>query len=343
MECLRDYIGVRGCGTTVPPSSVYLNDLAGISLRSLGSMADTQQQTFTGVYRDIQTRALMRLSDDFRAEIGKRYKLKQVGDSIHIPKSRLGGSATTQTVTATDAVGITIELDYIYAGTTKEFITSPLSAPYVQDVWFYLDAGADGDEVTFIVRDMDTGETLFTTDQVCDEGWNRIPVNRIFNNNYFDKSRKLFIGAQITTDNGTLTPQYMDASDIRINGTCCQFRVRGAVLSDAGAITEGDDCFGLSAVVSIRCSFDSLVCTNKDIFKRSLLYCLGMETMLEQINTDRLSEFSTIRKDKAEQLLEKYTTDYMGALKSVAESIDLECDCCIECGGNGQYYIVETV
>lgn len=343
MECLRDYIGVRGCGTTVPPSSVYLNDLAGISLRSLGGMADTQQQTFSGVYRDIQTRALMRLADDFRNEIGKRYKLKQIGDSISIPKSRLGSTATTQTVAGTDSVGIVVDLDYLLAGSPKQFVSSPLSAPYVQDIWFYLDSGADGDEVTFIIKDLETGVTLFTTDQVCATGWNRIAVNETFTNNIYDKSRKIFIGAEVTTDNGTLTPQYMDASNLHVSGSCCTMRLKGAIMDATDSITETDESFGVSAVVGIRCGFDSLVCTNKDVFKRALLYCLGMETMLEQINTDRLSEFSTIRRDKAETLLETYTNDYIKALQGVASGIDLNCDCCLECGGTGQYYIAETI
>lgn len=344
MECLRDYIGVRGCGTTVPPSSIYLNDLAGISMRSLGSLADTQQQTFTGVYRDIQTRALMRLGDDFRQHIGRRYQLKQIGDSVSLPKSRLSTTtASALTINPTDKVGVVIDLDYQFSGDTKQFVTSPLSAPYLQEVWFYCDSGANGDTVTFSVIDIETGVTLYTTTKVCSTGWNKVEVNTVFTNSYFDKSRKIFIGASVTTNNGTLTPQYMNAENLHDTGACCSMRLTGAIMDSTGAVTEQTESFGISAVVGVRCDFGSLICTNKDVFKRALLYCLGMETMIEQLHTDRLSEFSTIRRERAGELLESYTTDYTQAIKQVADGINLDCDCCIECGGSGSYYIVETV
>ncbi|MBK7882502.1 MAG: hypothetical protein IPJ81_00670 [Chitinophagaceae bacterium] len=61
MDCLIDYIGVKGCGNVKPLSGMYINQLAGISLESMEKIADKEQVTFMGVWKDVQARAWLRL------------------------------------------------------------------------------------------------------------------------------------------------------------------------------------------------------------------------------------------------------------------------------------------
>lgn len=75
MECLTDFVGIRGCGETVPGSGVYLNTLPGISLESLDKVADSEQITYKGLWADIQTEAGVRFYTDVIEELSKCFKL----------------------------------------------------------------------------------------------------------------------------------------------------------------------------------------------------------------------------------------------------------------------------
>lgn len=343
MECLRNYINVRGCGATAPPSGIYLNDLEGITLKQITSLADAQQQGFVGVYADIQTRALMRLADDFRAVMAERYKLKRILDTVSLPKSRADLSQTPPAIDPAHYGGFMVELDYNLNNEDQQFVNSPLSAIYIQELYLYIDPSAAGDEVSIIVRDLDTDTTVSSTTHIATAGWNNIQINQTFTGNYWDKSRKLFIGYAITTDNGVLSPAYYTVPTLRNVGYYGCLRIRGGSLSDTFLYTESDQTYGMAGILSLRCDFGSLICTNKDLFKRPLLYALGVEAMNEQLYTDRMNEYTLLRRNQAQENRERWSVDYDKSLKQVAQGISLDCDSCLECGGTKSPYITTTL
>ncbi len=80
MDCLKDYIGIQGCGAPVPLappgetlsdvfSGLYINQLPGVSLKSIEKLADEEQQNYLGVWADIQRRALLKFGIAFKARI----------------------------------------------------------------------------------------------------------------------------------------------------------------------------------------------------------------------------------------------------------------------------------
>lgn len=86
MDCLKNYIGISGCGW-VPPvpiapevladvfSGLYINQLPGISLKSIEKLADEEQKNFLGVWEDVQTRALLKFSISFRGKINTNHSI----------------------------------------------------------------------------------------------------------------------------------------------------------------------------------------------------------------------------------------------------------------------------
>ena len=54
MNCLTDYIGLRGCTDSDPISGLYINDLAGISLKSIDAIADNEQHGHTAQHGQAQ-------------------------------------------------------------------------------------------------------------------------------------------------------------------------------------------------------------------------------------------------------------------------------------------------
>lgn len=56
-------------------SGLYINQLPGISLKSIERLADAEQGNFLGVWRDIQHRALMKFGIAFRARLNTNHSI----------------------------------------------------------------------------------------------------------------------------------------------------------------------------------------------------------------------------------------------------------------------------
>ena len=80
MNCLKDYVGIRGYGAE-PESGQFINQLPGISLRSIQSIANSEQVTFAAVWDDVQERAWRRLSNDFMIAMRAKYCLRKDTDT----------------------------------------------------------------------------------------------------------------------------------------------------------------------------------------------------------------------------------------------------------------------
>lgn len=80
MNCLKDYVGIRGYDAA-PESGQFINQLPGISLKSIQMLANSEQVTFVAVWDDVQERAWRRLSADFKIAMRAKYCLSQDTDT----------------------------------------------------------------------------------------------------------------------------------------------------------------------------------------------------------------------------------------------------------------------
>jgi hypothetical protein len=80
MTCLKNYIGLKVCGTETSESGLYLNSLPGISLESVDKIADSEQITYAGVWDDVQTEAAARFYIDVVTAISECYSLNPYCD-----------------------------------------------------------------------------------------------------------------------------------------------------------------------------------------------------------------------------------------------------------------------
>lgn len=80
MECLRDYIGLKGCEETIPSSGLFINSLPGINLKSIDKIADHEQISFKGVWKDIQDRTLAKFNSEVQAAMLNKYRIVNCGD-----------------------------------------------------------------------------------------------------------------------------------------------------------------------------------------------------------------------------------------------------------------------
>ena len=351
LNCLKDHIGVQGCTTTTPNSGIFINQLPGIELEMIDKLADEQQVDFNGVYDDIQERAVRRLKTDVNAEFKKRYKLKNITQSVDLERE-----IDTTSTTAAGAFyrGFTLELDR----TDDNFAFSNLETINIQTLSLYF---TSLNSTTIRIFDIVTGTELFSLaiDAPASTGWTVIEINQTFS------ERRLFV----TYDATNLAGVNFDVTNLR-NGinrsqngctvvcySCgggnrnAELRAGQAVIADTiveSDITFGDDLFGLSGIWSVICSFDSLVCNNKEAFTTSLWYLLGIEMMNERLYSARLNEFTAFDKNKAKELRNMYEvkyrggtideTEHEGELTMAIDGINLNLnDYCLICYENVRY------
>ena len=329
-SCLLNYVGLQGCGSTVPASGRYLNDLSGISIEKADMIANDEQQNYVGVWNDIQKRALLRLQTDIKSAFLTKYKLKGVTRSVNLQEVIDTGSTT---IAGTQYRGFKYELN----DATDEIVYSVLQAIHIQSLKVYVSLGTPTFDVK--VFDLDTGEELFTEEiTVTTTGWQSIDVNTYF------RSRRIFV----CYDSTSITSVDLNIEDFNLD-VCykCQGMLKGANSEIATPTTLTEDVYntyGLSAVMSVKCVWDTLVCNNKESFVSALLYALAIEFVLEWKMTDRVNRWSSIDLPKANWLFSYYSALYKGgvfeeieydsALLDAIETFDVDCaDCCADCHG----------
>jgi len=317
MNCLTDYIGLRGCSSAIPPSGLYVNDLPGISLKQIVSLTNEEEKTYLDLWDMIQRRAQNRFSLDVREQMSKAYKIKSINQGINI--NGISAGTGTATKPSNTYYGFSLEYDTMDTG----YVPSPLTYMHIQQINFFSEISGNY-TINFI--DIDTKRTLYSINNFINIGLNLIEVNTTFNN-----VGRLFVGIQIP-ENDNYTS--IKSTDNYWNG-CCGVLVRGATYYDDVA-SFGTELFGFSPIFTIGCSWDGLICQNKNIFSRALWYLLGIEVLTEVIYSTKLNQFTTVNLQKANELRTEYQVEYMKSLTQVAEGMNLDCDCCLECSGSVQ-------
>lgn len=298
MECLKGYIGLRGCG--LDTAVAYINELPGISLRTIDNVADSEQVNYLGVWQDIESRSLRKFKTDVNNTLNTKYRLNKVSETYN-----LGNEVDTTTTEA----GIVGE----YRGFYAEYFGSSLNVINVQSISVYSD-GTNANKTVKIYEVSDTNifYELFSVTLNLVDGWNLIPVNKQF------AIREMFVGVENLTSVKT-KPKYLDTGNVYIK----------AATYDGTLVKNGTDTHGVSAIFSLGCEWDAFVCNNKAQFTQALLMLYGVELMNERIHSQRLNQYTLFGADKARELRDNFVEQYQTELLNVLNSLDFDCDECI--------------
>jgi len=319
-ECLIDYIGLQGCSVVDPPSGLFVNSLPGISLKSIDNTADAEQVNYQGVWDDVQVRATRRLFTKIKAEFSKRYRIKNVTQSVDLLE---GIDTASLTALAAKYRGFIIDLDNFE--NTDGYVASNFQEINIQHLMLYLPAAVN---TTIKIFNLNTGveEDSFSVTGAI--GWNTVQVNTKYT------ARKLFVAYNATLVNGV-------ELDLLNEGSCfcndCQAIIKGGesnittTVFNSG-VTRCQNTFGLSGVFSIQCSYNAFICANKETFANALWYLLGSELLFELSHSPRINFYTTINAAKAKELRSEFEIIFQEELMNAIDGIDLNlCDCCLEC------------
>lgn len=308
MNCFEAYIGVGlHCQTTDSVSGKYITDLPSVSLQNIDSIADSSQSSFIGVFEDVEKRAISRISKDILAYLKSQYTLKK-SLTTYTTKGVLGDSVSSQS----KKHGVNV---YTY------YDESELLMFHVSKVYLY---ALEIQDTTIYIY---SGDDLLYSQQVTTEaGWNEIYINK-----YFDT-----LDITVVYDDSNFEDIATYELDTELCGCLdicneCDVYKRGVSFTNVSTITKTNDTKGLKVDVSLRCSYDAIICANIDLYADAYLYALGVELMRERIYSDRVNRYTTVDKKKAQELLELFTQDYTEFLETANSAVNLRNDDCIEC------------
>lgn len=327
LTCLNNWIGMQQCEDSSSDSGVFINDLPGLESSRFADLTNEDDVSVDLIWAKIKANGLRRFYTDVTAEFAKRYRLKSIVRSLD-----LGRIIDTSSTTAAGANyrGMVYELNLEHA----IFTQSHLKMISVQSVDIYLSNDAN---TTVKVFDLDTREELYSLAVTGVAGWNRVSVKTTFD------AYRIFICYDATNVTGVK----LDVSKL---SQCyeCQGVLRGAssTIADPYTVTKGDNSFGMSAVISEVCSFNKIICNNKEIFTSSLLYAFGIAFIDEVMGNTSINRTTTADRESLKELRMDFMLKYMGGstgtdalmlripseLKQVIAGINLqERDICLEC------------
>ena len=324
-HCLDNYIGLRGCDSTTPPSGLYVNDLPGMSLENLVTLTNIDEPTYIDIWTMVQGRAQSRFSLDVREAMGKHYKLNSLMQGINVGNN-VGSLASS---VPAQYAGFTIEL----IDDNYQYVPSPFASIHVQQIVFYADQAYFG--VLFQIIDLDTDQVLgiYTQDLIL--GKNIIEVNTTFHNLYINPAWRLAVVVNMATI-ANLLDLVLPYNHSMLS--CCDVRLQGYTSDEAtvSSGTSGSNTYGVSGIFSIVCNWDAMICQNKTLFSRAYWYLLGIELLTEQLYSTKLNQFTTVNLQRLNELRAEYQVEYNKSLEQVAGGLKLSCDCCIECNESVQ-------
>jgi hypothetical protein len=307
-------------------------------LESIDKIAEADQVTYAGVWRDVQQRAALRFENDIVRAFQSKYQIRNVTQSLDLLK--FIDTVNDQTAAAAKWRGFTIEL---VQSNIYHWVQSALQTIHIQSIWLYRKAVTAA--VTAKVFNLETGEVLATITIPVNTaaGWTEVNVNtRFFAPRLFvafDSTAVDCVEGDITSD---IINRFSDCACAIFND--CEGAINGAQSTSLltsvtdSDIATGNNMFGLSGIFSIGCSYYSLVCQNKTQFLMAWAFLLGREMMWERTNSSRINRWTTIDKDKANEQMEKFNTEYLKELDTVTAGFSLNTgDCCLECNAPVQY------
>ena len=339
MSCFTNYIGVKGCPGAESESGLYINSLPGVTLQSIDMIANSEQITFLEVFKEVEARSSLKLTQDITNYLKKRYKLKTITQSINLGKRFNPAVATTPSTT--QYRGFSVDLGYVPNG--NQLAETQLQQINVQTLSLYAD-NIPTNPVLVEIINKETGEAMWSKYvTIASTGWQEIQVNQSFRTTalmcYYDANGLDSVSLPIPQAAYGLC----QSCSMFIFGPNCRAMLYGieSHSSDPTIYDQGWDTFGLTGVFSIGCSYEGIICDTKSNFADAYLYLLGTELMVETAYSDRLNEFTTVKRADAEELRAIFQVEYEKRLANALDGIEISLrNCCIEC--NYPYQVRES-
>lgn len=321
MSCLDDLVILRGfCSDATSISGLAVNDLPGIHIKQVASLANEEQKNFSGVWDNVYKRATSIMEGDVLVHFQSFMKT-----NILIDDETFGYYRNDYETEGSSAN---------YKGVAIKLFGSKYLKVFINKVFLRLENNSASSS-TITIFDYNDGRTLDTVSFTPQDGLNEIPINKSYDM-HGQKSR-IFVaydGAIADAMKSSSVSQY-DYSRFAV--------IRGAKVSKASAVTKDNMDFdgethGMVLDLTVNCSIENVLCSNKYLFRIPLWYKLGAELMNERLNSDRINAYTMLNKEQAKERRDMYDEKYEKQLNSILSNMEPTGDnLCFSCNKKRQY------
>ena len=304
IDCLTNYIGVRGLPPYEDPDSgYYINDLQGITTQKLEDISDDADHYEVRLaWDDIYNRASRLLESDIKTALKKYFKRYS-----YIDNGITGFIDDSTSITQSNS----------YSGVYFNFgYDSKNLALNVSKISIYL---VDAVDFNIYVYDLNTGEKLDEIAYSGSVGYNTFNVGK---NYAVHKHSRIYVCYDASVVNT------IEMTDYKSLGLISTGSITSSFLS---ANFDGANT-GLSVTYNLDCSVSNFVCQRIDSFKDAFLYKLGVEFCNETLYTERINRWSLVDRDDAVLLKVDFKEEYDQLIEAALKDLKVnEADICFEC------------
>lgn len=321
MDCLSNYIGLRGCSQEQPVSGLWVDDLPGVSKKTMDAIAKDTERTYVGVWESLQRLAAQQLEIDVLERLGRDFRTK-ILQSVNAQRR------FTQPFVPIAAVPDTFQ------GVRIQFKQSPYAVLTINAIKVYSGETVTVEDVVFNVYDLSDGSILYTKTVDILPGANVISVEWVIEPrlNY----EYVFIGYE--SKFATVRTSNSSGGCCDVWECCCDYvNIGGAFVEIADPVIlenleKGSNTFGMGLDYNVSCSIMRFICQNRDQFKNAFYRLLGVKFMEMRLQSERVNATTEMNTDRNYTWLNENKKEYKRALDILFDMIgnNMPCDCCFE-------------
>jgi len=327
LACLDDLIGIdKQCVTgTTPSSGLYINDLPGITLRSMEAGMNEENSTAAQLIQSKIDFAEKKLLQDIYAHYSPSIKNVSILENGKLGYYR--DNLPLQSGTANLYKGVQIRIDQ-----------HPYLEFFIGSIWLKMQATGT---YPIQVWDLTCNKLLETINLVVTS--TATPTELVVNKSYLTEKQNLnlaFIynsglgGTYETTlrrqdtypcrdcTHGIYDNQYVRVSGIEITSTLDKIQEN---------VTTTGVSNGMSITYSLNCTIEPFICSIANQIAWPLLHLAGSELMREMQFSKRLNSVIVIDKADHIALRKEFDDEYTFSLERLLKNMELPDDACFKC------------
>jgi len=335
MNCLQDYIGLKGCTTEAPVSGLYINDYPGMSSELLDKIATPEQASYVGMWNSAQAVSYVRIKRDIQAALftSAEAQLDQV--LFQTRKNFVQQWQQVQTVPA----------EAILKGTFVSIQGSKYLSLRVKQI-FIFNAGAPVAGVPWYIYQTQDGKLLDSGTADLVEGMNYIPVN----NQFFSDFDKLNIMVAVDCTNlPTSIGMFSDYGWQQMDLECASrfsylwrngwsiFPVTAPLGYGFGDSWSQDNSqSGVYMDAQLLCSLDSFICGQREFLLDAWANLLCYQILWQKVASARANYFAQGNREFTERAMATFLDGYNQSLAIWARQFNLRGEgLCFNCDNAG--------
>lgn len=329
IECLKNIVGVRGCGEI--PSVLYVQQLTGISIADFDKAISNEKQAALPALQEIINFSTQETVEAIRQYLTTKYSLKSFIDN-----NVLGYYY--------DDKQIVDEIPDYLTGYQIRIDKTPYLNFYISTLSLFIDVSGT---VNVKIYDLIQGKLLDTIPVTAVAG--EIVTVTVDKSYYTHKQRlNLFVGySSVGSYKTSYTHPYTDWGNEWCNSCFCDggyiyFR-SAKVVSDAQKINQDIESntygAGLSLSYSLQCSFDEYLCNIRNQLAFPILYKAGEKIMEEMKYSRRFNGIITAFNTDFGELRDMYAAKHINAMNDIMQSANIPDSLCFHCKAGASTHV----